>query len=76
MKAIKELNIKDWSGYFFEEMINILDIDPECFMFSDTKVCTDGSEIYNLCYSDKTGLAHIVFNNIECYFKKSGAFSY
>ena len=24
MKAIRELNIKDWSGYFFEEMVNIL----------------------------------------------------
>ena len=28
MNAIRELNIKDWSGYFFEEMVNILDIDP------------------------------------------------
>ena len=26
MMTIRELNIKDWSGYFFEEM-NILDID-------------------------------------------------
>ena len=25
MKTIRELNIKDWSGYFFEEMFNILD---------------------------------------------------
>ena len=23
---------KYWSGYFFEGMVNILDIDPECFM--------------------------------------------
>ena len=37
MKTIRELNIKDWSGYFFEEMVNILDIDPECFMVSDAK---------------------------------------
>ena len=71
MKTIKELNIKDWSGYFFEKMIHILDIDPESFVVTVcTKVCTDGSEIYNLCYSDKTGVAHIVLNNIECYFKK------
>ena len=26
MKTIRELNIKDWSGYFFEEMVNILDL--------------------------------------------------
>ena len=24
MKTIRELDIKDWSGYFFEEMVNIL----------------------------------------------------
>ena len=28
--------------------------------------------IYNLCYSDKTGIPHIIFNNIDCYFKKDG----
>ena len=45
MKTIRKLNIKDWSGYFFEEMINILDIDPECFMVSNTKECTDGTVV-------------------------------
>ena len=37
MKAIRELIIKDSSGYFFEEMVNILDIDPGCFGINDTK---------------------------------------
>ena len=67
-KTIKELKIKDYSGYFFEEMVNILDTNPECFMVSDTKECTDGTMIYNLCHSDKTGVPHIVFNNIDFYF--------
>ena len=71
MKTIRELNIKDWSDYFFEEMVNILDTDPEFFMVSDTKESTDGAMIYNICYSDKTGVPHIVFNNIDCYFKKA-----
>ena len=31
MKTIRKLNIKDWSGYFFEEMVNINDIEPEYF---------------------------------------------
>ena len=31
MNAITELNIKDWIGQFFEEIVNILDIDPGCF---------------------------------------------
>ena len=70
MKTLRELNIKDWSGYFFEEMVNILDIDLECFMVSNAKECTDGTMLYNLCYSDKIGVPHIVFNNIDFYFKK------
>ena len=71
MKTIRELNIKDWSGYFFEEMVNILDIDPGCFGINDTKQCTDGTIIYSICYNDKIGVPHIVFNNIDCYYKKN-----
>ena len=70
MKTMKELNIKDYNGYFFEEMVNILDIDPECFIVNDFKGGKDGTMIYNLCYSDKIGVPHIVFNNIDCFKKK------
>ena len=75
MKIIRELNIKDWSGYFFEEMVNILDIDPECFMVGNVKECADGTIFFNIYYSDKTGVPNIVFNNINCYFKKNGVYS-
>ena len=34
MKTIKVLSIKDWSGYFLKEMVNILDIEPEYFMIN------------------------------------------
>ena len=40
-------------------------------MVSDAKKCTDGTMVYNTCYSDKTGVTNIVFYNIDCYFKKS-----
>ena len=30
-----------------------------------------GTVIYNICYNDKIGVPHIVFNNIDCYFKKN-----
>ena len=76
MKTSRELNNKDWSCYFFEEMVNILDIEPECLMVSNAKECTDGTMLYNLCYSDKIGVSHIVFNNIDCCFKKSDDFSF
>ena len=76
MKTIKELNIKEWSGYFFKEMVNILDIEPEYFVVNDFKVIKDGSVLFNLSYSDESGVPHIGFNNIACIFRKSGSFSY
>ena len=66
MMTIRKLNIKNWSGYFSEEMVNILDIDPEYFMIGNVKECTHGSVLYNIYYSDKTGVPHIVFDNIDC----------
>ena len=51
-------------------MVNIVDIDPKCFEINDTKQCTDGTVIYNIRYNDKVGLPYIVFNNIDCCFKK------
>ena len=49
-------------------MVNILDIDPECFMVGNIKEYTDGTMLYNIYYSDKAGVPHIVFNNIDRYF--------
>ena len=71
MKTIKVLKIKDYSGYFFKEIIDTLDIVPEYFMVNDFKGCKYGSMLSNLCCSDETSVPHIVFNNIECIFKKS-----
>ena len=67
MKTIKELKTLNLSSYFFKEMINVLDIEPEYFMINYFKGCKDGSILFNLCYSDENGVfPHIVFNNIEC----------
>ena len=76
MKVIRELKTLDWSGYIFKEMVNILDIDPKCFMINDFKGCRDGSILFNLCYCGEPAVPHIVFNNIECIFRKSGIYSY
>ena len=65
MKIIKELNISNFSNYFFKEMINILDFDAEYIMINDFKGCKDGSILFNLCYSDEINVLHIVFNNID-----------
>ena len=70
MKTIREVNINDWIGYLFEEMVNILDFNPECFVVGNVKECTNGTMLCNIYYSDKTDAPHIVFNNIDFYFKK------
>ena len=57
-------------------MVKILDFDPECFEINDTKQCPDGTIIYNICYNDKIGVLHIVFNNIDCCFKKRNDYSF
>ena len=75
IKTIRKFNIKDCSGYFFEEMINILDIEPEYFMINDFKGCKDDSTIFNVCCCEEYGVPHVVFNDIECIFRKSGVFS-
>ena len=75
MKTIRKLNIKDWSGYFFKEMANILDIDPEYFMINDFKGCKDGSILFNLCYCSEDSVPHIVSNNTECIFIRNGIHS-
>ena len=78
MKTIRELKTLDWSGNFFNEMVNILlifYIEPEYFMVNDFKGCKDGSILSNLCYFDETGVPHIVFNNVECIFRKYRKFS-
>ena len=76
MKTIRELNIKDWFGYFFKEMVNILDIEPEYFMINDFKGYKDGSAIFNVCYCNENSVPHIDFNDVECIFRKSGVFIY
>ena len=40
------------------------------------KGCKDGTTIFNLCYCSEGSIPHIVFNNIECIYRKSGVFSY
>ena len=76
MKTIRELKTLDWSGYFFKEMVNILDIEPEYFMINDFKGCKDGATIFNVCYCEENNVPRVAFNNITCIFRKSGIYSY
>ena len=76
VKTTRKLNIKDWSGYFFKEMVNILDIEPEYFIINDFNGCKDGSVLFNIAYCGENSVPHVVFNDIECILRKSRIYSY
>ena len=76
MKTIRQLNIKDCSGYCFSNMTIINDFDPELLWINDFKGCKDGSTVFNLCYCEENNVPHIVFKKIQCILRKSGVFSY
>ena len=45
-------------------------------LFNDFKSSKDGSIVFNIAYCEENDVPHIVFDNIECIFRKSGIFSY
>ena len=75
MKTVKRLNIQDKPGYFFKN-ININDFDLESLLINDSIVFRNGSVMYDIVCCEKENMPHIVFNNIECIFRKTGKFSY
>ena len=70
------LKIKDCSGYFFYNMTNIQEFDPEFLSVNEFKGCKDGSTVFKMAYDEENNAPHIVFNNIKCIIRKSGVFSY
>ena len=51
-KTIRELNIKDWSGYIFTNMTNN-DFVPEFLLVNDFKSSKDGSIVFNIDYCEE-----------------------
>ena len=57
-------------------MVNINDIDFECFLINDFKSNKDVSVFSIVGYCEENSVPHIAFNNIEYIFRKSGIYSY
>ena len=76
MKTIKRLNIQDKPGYIFNDMANINDIDPKLLLINEFIMFENGSIIFDISYCKENNTRHVVFNNMECAFRKSGVFSY
>ena len=76
MKTVKRLNIEDKPGYFFMNMTSINDFDPKLLLINEFTIFEDGSIMFDINYCKENNVLHIVFNNLECIFRKSGVFSY
>ena len=76
MKTLKRLNIQDKPDYVFMNITNINDFDPQFLLFNKFTIVGDLSIMFNVNYCQENNTPHVVFNNIECVFKKGGVFSY
>ena len=77
MKTIKRLNIFKKPGYFFTDMTNMDNFDPELLRIDYFAEFHHGSVVYNIVRCDETdSKPHIVFNNMKCIFRKSGTHTY
>ena len=76
MKTVKRLNNEDKPGYFFMNMTSINDFDPKLLLINEFTIFENRSIMFDNNYCEKNNVAHIVFNNIECIFRKGGVFSY
>ena len=75
MKTIRQINIKNRQGYFFNDMTNINDFDPsllnidEVLFKSNKLIMHDIKYIKNLNSLDSL---YLIFNNLDAYIEKSG----
>ena len=76
MKATKGLNIKDKPGYFFTDMTNINNFDPDLLIINEIAVFNSGSTMYEISYYEECNTPYFAFNNITCVFRKSGKDKY
>ena len=76
MKTSRQLNIEDRSGYFFTNMTNILDFDPNLLDVHEIAFRDDRLIIYDISYVKKQNTFYLVFNNLDAVFQKDGDNTY
>ena len=76
MKTTKRLKIECKPDYFFTDMTNINDFDPKLLLINEITTFNSGSTMFEINYCEKSNTPYIVFNNIECIFRKSGINKY
>ena len=76
MKATKGLNIRNKPGYFFTDMTNINNFDPDLLIINEIAVFNSGSTMFEISYNEECNTPYVVFNNRTFVFRKSGKDKY
>ena len=76
MKTTRRLNIEEKCGYYFINMTNVNDFDPNLLIINEIAVFNSGSTMYEISYDKESNTPYIALNDIECIFRKSGQNKY
>ena len=75
MKTIRQVNIKNRQNYFFNDMSNIKNFDPNLLNIDQVSFENNDSVIYEIEYFknlDSSNSLYLVFNDLDAYIEKSG----
>ena len=75
METIMQIKIENRQGYFFNDMTNINDFDPNLLNI-DQVVFESGLIMYGIKYIKDLSSLHLVFNNLDAYIEKSNKNKY
>ena len=75
MRTIRQINIENRQGCFFNDMTNINDFDPSLLNIDEVLFESDKSIMYAIKYIknlNSLDSLYLVFNNLDAYIEKSG----
>ena len=79
MKTIRQINIENRQGYFFNDMTNISDIDLSLLNINEVSFESNELIMYDIKYIknlNSLGSLCFGFDNLEAYIEKSGENKY
>ena len=75
MKTIREINIENRQGYFFNDMTNINDFDPSLLNIDEVLFESNKLIMHNIKYFknlNSLNTLYLVFNNLDAYIENGG----
>ena len=74
MRGIEQISIENWTYYFFDDMINIKNFDPNLLDIDKISSKSTNNAIYNIRYTRMQSIDNknpcLIFNDVDGYIKK------